>query len=305
MRARSGAAEYLLVSRKRTPAPFPDEAGTAISQPPEYPSSPNDPHPGDYPPPGYETPPPGYAPPPAGQPFRITDAFNWAFNKFGKNAGPLILSTLVYGLFGVILEVLLISVVGGLSTSATSTQAANGAALGAGFGVAGNIVFQITMAVVVAVVQAGYLSGALDIADGRPVTVGTFLQPRNLGTVVTWAALLAVVGVVLNAPSLIGGWAFVLLSFVAGLVFGFFSLFTIAYVVDRDLPALAALKASYTAVTSNVGAALLSYLLQFLVVLVGALLCGLGLIVAVPVAILIQVYTYRRLSDGVVAPVTP
>jgi uncharacterized membrane protein len=32
------------------------------------------------------------------------------------------------------------------------------------------------------------------------------------------------------------------------------------------------------------------------------LLCGIGLVVAAPVALLIQVYTYRRLSGGSVAP---
>jgi uncharacterized membrane protein len=40
-------------------------------------------------------------------------------------------------------------------------------------------------------------------------------------------------------------------------------------------------------------------------VFVGALLCGVGLIVAVPVAALILVYAWRRLSGGQVAPLTP
>src|ERR1700744_6288357 len=77
VRARSGAVEYLLSSRRRTPGILPnDEAGAAMSQPPEHPGNPHDPYggnanPGDYPPPpGYGPPPgppPGYGPPP-GQP---------------------------------------------------------------------------------------------------------------------------------------------------------------------------------------------------------------------------------------------
>jgi uncharacterized membrane protein len=44
---------------------------------------------------------------------------------------------------------------------------------------------------------------------------------------------------------------------------------------------------------------------QGLLLLVGVLACGIGIIVAAPVALLIQVYTYRRLSGGQVAPLTP
>ena len=41
-----------------------------------------------------------------------------------------------------------------------------------------------------------------------------------------------------------------------------------------------------------------------LVVVVGAILCGVGLLVAVPVASLILVYTYRVLNGASVAPAT-
>jgi uncharacterized membrane protein len=39
--------------------------------------------------------------------------------------------------------------------------------------------------------------------------------------------------------------------------------------------------------------------------LIGAIICGLGLLVTVPLALLIQVFTYRRLAGGPIAPVTP
>ncbi|MBV9723370.1 MAG: hypothetical protein JO082_15820, partial [Mycobacterium sp.] len=50
---------------------------------------------------------------------------------------------------------------------------------------------------------------------------------------------------------------------------------------------------------------LLFYLVFLLVLIVGAFLCGVGLIVAAPVALLLLVYTYRRLSGGAIAPRTP
>ena len=42
-----------------------------------------------------------------------------------------------------------------------------------------------------------------------------------------------------------------------------------------------------------------------LVAVVGALLCGVGLLVAVPVVSLMLVYAYRALNGGSVAPATP
>ena len=49
---------------------------------------------------------------------------------------------------------------------------------------------------------------------------------------------------------------------------------------------------------------LLFWLTSTAITLVGALLCGVGLLVAAPVAYLLQVYAYRRLSGGALAPAT-
>jgi uncharacterized membrane protein len=137
------------------------------------------------------------------------------------------------------------------------------------------------------------LSGILDIADGRPVTIGSFFKPRNFGVVILAALLVG----------LISGIGY-LLCIIPGLIFSFFALFTIAFAIDRSLPAFEALKASIATVRSNIGGALLSWLVQILLLVIGALLCGVGTIVAAPLALLIQVYTYRRLSGGQIAPVS-
>ncbi len=52
-----------------------------------------------YPPVG----PPGYG---GAQPYNVGEAFSWAWNKFTKNAGPLIIATLVYGLILIVLQVI-------------------------------------------------------------------------------------------------------------------------------------------------------------------------------------------------------
>jgi len=96
-------------------------------------------------------------------------------------------------------------------------------------------------------VQAGFLSGGLDLADGRPVTVGSFFKPRNFGTVILAGALLSVISAVLDLLSL-PGFLFALLSFVLIAVFTFFALFTIAFATDRGLAPIDALKASFSTV---------------------------------------------------------
>jgi uncharacterized membrane protein len=92
---------------------------------------------------------------------------------------------------------------------------------------------------------------------------------------------------------------------VAVAVFTFFALFTIAFATDHGLSPIDALKASFTTVRSDIGSTLLSFLVQGLLVLAGFFACGVGILVGGPLALLVQVYTYRRLSGGPIAPLTP
>jgi uncharacterized membrane protein len=264
--------------------------------PPGYPPQPG------YPP-GYPAP-PGYPPPP-GQQFNIGDAFTWAWNKFSKNVGPLILAALLYFLIGVVLHGLVFVLLGGANANTAGADGDYGASFTAGLDTTGFLVLQIVAFAFGIFVQAAFLSGALDLADGRPVTVGSFFRPRNFGNVVLAALLLALITGILNLPSLLSSFIFGLLALVAIAVFTFFALFTIAFATDRGLSPIDALKASFSTVRSNIGNTLLSLVVQVLIVLLGFLACGIGIIVAGPVALLIQVYTYRRLSGGSVAAPTP
>ena len=47
---------------------------------------------------------------------------------------------------------------------------------------------------------------------------------------------------------------------------------------------------------------LLAWLTSLALLFIGALLCGVGLLVTAPLAYLFLVYTYRKLSGGSVAP---
>jgi uncharacterized membrane protein len=272
------------------------------------------PQPGYGPPPGYP-PPPGYGPPSGyppvpgyppgpGSVFNIGDAFNWSWNKFSKNIGPLVLAALVYFVILVIVDILIFVLLGGATADTPEVGSDYGASFSASLGTGGTLVFSIVSFVVFVFIQAAFLSGALDLADGRPVNVSSFFKPRDFGNVVLAGALLSVISAVLNLIGL-PGMVFALLSFIAVLVFGFLSLFTLAFAIDHALPPVDALKASIATVRSHVGETLLSALVQALLFFVGAFACGVGLLVAAPLAGLILVYTYRKLSGGPVAPPTP
>ena len=149
----------------------------------------------------------------------------------------------------------------------------------------------ILLFIVAIFMAVAVLSGGLDIADGKPVSIGSFFKPRNLGPVFLTAVFIGL------------GTAIGSLCIIGGIIFGFIAQFAIAFVIDRSLSPIDAIKASYETVKSNFGSALISWLVQYAIVLVGELLCGVGLLVALPVALLIQVYTYRKLSGGQVVPV--
>lgn len=295
------------------PSGPPPGYGAPPGPPPGYGAPPGPPPgygPPSGPPPGYGAPPPqpGYPPapgyPPPGYPsaaqFSAGEAFNWAWNKFTKHPAELIVPFLGYAVAIGALAFAVFSVAGGaeLMGGATVTDSngyADAASTGLGIGsLLMLIVGYIVILVAGAYFQAAYVSGCLDIADGRPVTIGSFFQAKNFGGVIL-TTLLVGIGTGIGA----------ILCVIPGLIFAFFVQWAVPFVIDRGLPPVEAVKASIAAVRSNIGGALLSYLLQIVAVFVGELACGIGVLVAIPVALLIQVYSYRVISGGHVAPLTP
>ena len=252
------------------------------------------PAPGGYPPPGA----PGYG---GAQGFNVGEAFSWAWNKFSKNPGPLIIATLVFGLilgvlYGIIYGIAVAlapdtvssydSYGGGFSYSASSSLGAASIAV--------LVLGGLVLLVVAGAIQSAYLGGLLDIANGQPVTAGSFFKPRNVGSVV-------IASVIIGILTAIGNF----LCVIPGLIVGIFTVFATVAIVDRNLKPMDGIKASFELAKANFVQVLLTWLLVAVIIAVGALLCGVGLLVAVPVATLFLVYSWRKLSGGPVAPLTP
>lgn len=273
-------------------------------QPGAYPPPPPPP-PGAYPPPppgapgSYPPPPPPGAYPPgpgAGGPFSVGDGFSWAFNKFGKNVGPLIVATLVFGIIlGLISGIFnfIASALGDTTTISDGSSIAFSSSYTAG-SIIVTIIGYLVMIVVGGYVSASYWSGILQITDGQQVSFGSFFQPRNVGNVIIASIL---VGIITGIGSI--------LCVLPGVIAALFLYFTTIAVVDRNSSATEGLSTSFNLVKDNFGPAILVWLLAIVVIFVGAILCGVGLLVAAPVAALLVAYTWRKLTGGYVAPATP
>jgi uncharacterized membrane protein len=274
-------------------APPPPQSGPGGYPPPQQ---------GGYPPPqqggypaagGYPPPGPGL---PGSQDHNVGEAFSWAWNKFTKNAAALIVPALVYG---VIIGILAGATYGLAFALAPTTYESYGDysySYEAGFGFMSFLALgigYIILIVVAAAIQSAYLGGLLDIANGQPVTAGSFFKPRNTVPVI-------IATLIIGIASAIGSFCFIL-----GLVIGIFTLFTTIIIVERNVPPIEAIKQSIDIAKNNFVQVLLVWLVAGVIGVVGALACGIGLIVAIPVAALFLVYAYRHLTRGQIAPLTP
>lgn len=299
------------------PPPSYEPPGRHSAPPPGYspPPPPSGPPPGGYSPqPGYGAPPPppppGYGPPPGGysqpgyrnQPvgskFNVGEAVSWSWAKFTQNGTALVVPVIGYLVaVGVIVGVV-IALASSLATTTTTTTTDSygitseqtNVEVGAG-GVIAVAIGSLLLFAVLIYMQAAIISGTLDIADGKPVTVATFFKPRNLVGVVITAVLVALATTLLS-----------LLCLIPGIIFGFLAQFAVHFVVDRSQSPITAVKSSIATTRSDVGGTLLSWLVQYAAMLIGEALCLIGLFVAFPVALLLQTYTYRKLSGGVIVP---
>ena len=281
--------------------------------------------PGAYPPGGYPPPPSaegGYFPPPPGYgrpAFSVTEGVSWSWNKFAKNAIPVLVGTLALILIPLAVLLLTEWVVGKVSPDTVTVFETGGDIVAmssqtlTGPGLAVMALGWLAMTFVGAALAAAYFGGLLDIADGRPVTVSSFFRPRSVGSVVIATLLISLLMLIVNVITVIllglitsvspalGLISSVVLS-IPVLILGLFSLFTTVAIVDRTLSPIDGIKESFRITREHFGQVILAWLAGSAILFLGLLTCGLGLIVAIPVVYLLLVYTYRKLSGGTVVP---
>jgi uncharacterized membrane protein len=282
--------------------------------PPQQGGYPPPPQQGGYPPPpqqgGYPPPPqqggyppaggPGYGAYPGQQQYSVGEAFSWGWGKFSKNAVPLIIATLVYGLIIGVLQGIISFASAAMQSTDTTSYTSDGTSFAFSYSLSSpasifiSFIGWLVMLFVGAAIQSAYYSGVLDIANGQEVSVGSFFKPRSIGQVVVATLIVGVITTV--------GF---FLCIIPGLIASIMLMFTVIALLDRGLPAMDSIKASFNLAKDNFVPVLLTWLVIVAAVIVGALLCGVGLLVAIPLAALIEVYAWRRLTGGQVADLNP
>ncbi|MFF0818697.1 hypothetical protein ACFYVR_26640 [Rhodococcus sp. NPDC003318] len=272
--------------------------------PPNYGQGPGA-YPGGYPPPpGYGQPQPGYGgyppPPPSGYDnpnqfgpgfggpggtpqLTVGDAIGYGWNKFKNNAGVWVGILVIAGLISIAVS-LIFADWGSITDPDSASFADNTFSL---WGIIGRIVTTI----VGYLISAALIRGALHELDGNRPGIGAFFQFSNVGAIIIASFLVG----------LMTGIGLILLI-IPGLVVAFLSYWTLQFVIDQDQDAITAIKSSFSAISKNVGPLLLLALALIGINIVGALLCLIGLLVTVPIAIIASTYAYRVVVGGRIVP---
>ena len=215
---------------------------------------------------------------PGQSPIDVGAAFSYGWDKFTKNIGPILLGALAWGAAILVLAFVFYGIFIGGAAAASSIDSSGLFAVGFG----GLVMFAAVMFVLIMFFQAAATNVGLVVTAGRPLAVKDFFVVPNTGQ-----ALLTV---------LIVGVAGALVSFtgVGTLVVSFFATFALHFVIDRGLGAIDGIKASVDVAMKNAGQVALLMLLVAVANGVGAAICGIGLIVSMPVAMIATAYCYRR-----------
>ena len=214
---------------------------------------------------------------------------SWSWAKFTANAAPFVLGLLAYvGVF-IVAAILWFTIQGAIldtTINSNGTISSPGTFMTLFVGALGVLIF----AFLGYLIQAGVVRVGLDVAAGRAAEVPRFFSTDRLAKVI-------IAGILVAVATFIG----TLLCYIPGLIVGFLCQYFVLFIMDKDLEPVDSIKASVQFVLANLLPLLLVYLICGVIIFIGAILCGVGLLVAIPVAVLVQVFAYKTLQGEPVA----
>ena len=110
-----------------------------------------------------------------------------------------------------------------------------------------------------------------------------------------------VLGIVMGVSPVIG-LLLTLVMMIPALAIGVLTLFATLAIVERNLSPIDGIREAWRLTKANFGQVALVGLAMAALLFAGLLACGVGVLVAMPVAYLMVTYAYRKLSGGTVAP---
>jgi uncharacterized membrane protein len=224
---------------------------------------------------------PGYAPAPASGSVGVGDALGYGWKGFTANVASILL---------IVLAVVVVNL--GLNWLSTTVD---------------NAFLSFLLSLIAFVVgffiALGLIRAALTITDGQKPNVGELFRGEG---VAQYALASIVLGLGFALINVLGLITILLLpvTFIATLVLGFFVQFFGYAILDENVSAFEGIGRSFDVVKRNFGELLLLWLAALGINILGALLCGIGLLVTLPVTAIAWAYAWRRLTGGVIAPQT-
>lgn len=255
--------------------------------------SPNDPPP-NYPPPpdnpAYGTPAPAN--------FDVGDAFRWGWKKFQENLGPILIATIVLVAAVVILQIISTIVTNAIfgngidpiQVNRETGEVTGGSSRGFFASILVSLITSFVGTLVAYLVQAGIIRGTLKIADGGKPELSEILATDEVAPTLITAVLITV-----------GTFIGFILCILPGVIFAVLASFSLYFLIDKGVEPVEAVKSSISFVKNNIGQLILLFLASIVAIILGAIACGIGLLVAIPVVILANTYAYRTLTGSQVA----
>ncbi|HEX6888563.1 MAG TPA: hypothetical protein VF143_10705 [Candidatus Nanopelagicales bacterium] len=151
------------------------------------------------------------------------------------------------------------------------------------------------------VIGLGLIRAALEIVDGRRPDLGALLSTDGVGTYLIASVLVSIV-------VFVGFLLCIIPGFIAGFLLQFFGYAivdgrqggTAPAVIESD--PVGSMRTSFEITSKNVGSLILLAIVCFAINLLGAFLCGIGLIVTLPVTAIAIAYAWRFFTSGRIAP---
>jgi len=201
----------------------------------------------------------------------IGGAISYGWNKFSQNVGPLIVGILFIWVVSLVVSAI------GIPISRS--------------GILVQLLWNIVTIVVSAVVSMGIVRMALALVNGQPIDSGMAIPSGP--QLVPYAITGVIVGLII-------GIGFVL-CIIPGIIAATFLLFAHFVVLDENVGPGDAISRSIDLVKPHWGAVLGFMIVTFLINLVGAILCLVGLLVTWPLTIVAGAYVYKGLKGETVA----
>jgi len=151
-------------------------------------------------------------------------------------------------------------------------------------------VFAGVFIIVVQVIGAMLIRAALDITEGKTLDTATIFKMPNIGPVI-------IAALIIGAATIVG----TMLCYLPGIIVGFATQYTLYFLLDKGLAPMDAIKASVNLVKDNLGNAIIWYIVGGIVGGAGAILCGVGLLFTLPIALIGTAYTYKKFTAQPIA----